>query len=235
MSLTSIRCTGSLSALALLVSANLGLAAVYDDFTAVTPGAYPLALPTSPSWIERGEANPSVFGGERYVALSNRNFTNYTGTFQPFVVVEGGELKYSAPSNFRGNTTIAYGFAQAPVIDLTAEGATAFVLDVSALSIPAGTVATLRFDIRSTITTGTGGTDTTRSMDITAPGVYSMPFSEFNPGIDLTAVNWFGVAILTPEGGTFSVTSFGNNVAIPEPATLGLLGFAALPLTRRRR
>lgn len=234
MSVRSARLTLIASAI-VSASATLASAAIYDDFTTVTPGAYPLALPTSPSWIERGETNSTVLAGQRYIALSNRAFTNYTGPFQPFVVVEGGELKYSAPANFRGNTTMAYGISSAPLIDLTADGATAFVLEVSSLSLPNGGVATLRFDIRSAVTTGNGDTDTNRSIDITGPGVYSMPFSEFNPGIDITAVNWFGVAVLTPEGGTFSVTSFGNNAAVPEPAALGLVGLPAVALLRRRR
>lgn len=204
----------------------------YDDFSVVTQGAYPVTLPTNSSFIDAPETNASVLGGIRHISLSNRAFTNYTGPFQPFVMIENGELSYSAPSDFRGNTTMAYGLGSAPLIDLTAGGASAFVLDVSALSLPTG-VATLRFDIRSTQTTGNGDTDTNRSLDITAPGVYTMDFSQFNPGIDLTVVDWFGVAVLTPEGGTFSVTSFGNN--IPEPATLSILGATALGLLRRRR
>lgn len=224
----------SVAACALGMSTS-AFALVYDDFSVVTPGAYPVALPTSPSWVDAPEANASVFGGIRFISISNRAFANYTGTFQPFVVIENGELSYSAPSNFRGNTTMAYGLGSAPLIDLTADGASAFVLDVSALSLPNGGVATLRFDIRSTNTTGTGGTDTTRSIDITAPGVYTMPFAEFNAGIDLTVVDWFGVAVLTPEGGTFSATSFANNIVVPEPASLSAVALAALGMFRLRR
>src|SRR5688500_12782807 len=132
----------------------LASADIFDDFSNATPGVYPLTLPTDAVFVEDFETNATVFHGERLVSITNRAFTNYTGEFQPFMEISGGTLNYSAPSDFRGIVTSAYGFSSAPAFDLTAGGATAFVVDLSSLSLPNGGVATLRFDIRSANTSG---------------------------------------------------------------------------------
>ena len=221
----------------ILAAATAGVeGAVYDTYSSAQSGFYPLTLPTTSSFVEGTEVNPDVLGGQREVAISNAAFTNYTGPFQPSVTVASGQFSLAAPSDFRAITAITYGFNTTPTFNLTADGATAFVVDVAALSVPGGATASLQFNVVSPNMPGNNATDTLRTLTISGPGVYTYNFADFNPTTDFTNVDRVDLRLrATTSGTTFAFNTFGDNVAVPEPASAGLVAAGAAVLVARRR
>ncbi len=202
-----------LSLLVLLVPMS-AQAVFIDDFTA---GAYTLGregtpMPYTVSATNTDATGIHILGGERVVTLEKRAGSST----QPYIIlVAGFGATYNSAFGCEATWTNEYGLNADLNADLTQDGSTAFLVDVTGGDLWSGPRPT---PFTVTVISGTGTAATT--IQLVDNKKYFIPYTDF-PGVDFTDVDYISFAVeqdpAVNDAIDFAIDFFGTNADASVP------------------
>jgi len=219
---------------ALNILAPPASALLIDSFTAAP--THLAAIGVTQTDTAAGLDPAAVLGGSRH--LSVRSLSGAVGNAE--VEIGDGQFRFTNASGTLSYFTLAYGDytfnASVPPLnlDLTADGADRFVIDVVGYTPGGGLGDGTRVVLWVRVPAATGTIYRSAPLNNLGPGRYFVRFADI-PGLDPTDVAGLGFETgRAPVGREFIISRFAT---VPEPAA-GALGFAAMlvanALQRRR-
>jgi hypothetical protein len=169
-------------------------------------------------------------GGQRRGWVTKNNETEFAEQVQ--ISVGSGMVSMSSDANTDASWSLGWGIGGDLNADLTDAGASnQFVIQIDNNSSVGGSI------LIGVVTDGGAG-NFNRTVDLTAsliPYTMTIPFSSFTGTGNWSDADAITMSVDTVTKGFDTVWSLvGTNGSVPEPASLTLLGLAAMALLRRR-
>ena len=221
--------TGLISVGLSLAFAGAASALVIDTFTNGT-GVLSTYTGTGTGSITAAQApgGTNPLGGRRDGNVTKNNITGIPEQVQ--ISVGSGEVSMSSDANTDASWSLIWGLVPGSVNADLSDGGTSnlFVVDVKNNASIGGSIA---------IDVYTGSGTLSKTVNLTAsatPYTVSIPFSSFTGAGNWSNTNKVTMTVDTTTEGFDTVWSLVGTTSVPEPASLTLLGLAAMALLRRR-